>query len=327
MMKIRDPKNSPSSVLKVRLIHSLEYIRIAKLRDIKNIHIVVILLIAFAWETGLRKFEVTPGGGANVGIWIWSMNEKNCLFDLFQSFNPNRTDVIVNPVDDVRLQHQCGRRTDFDQAQWSPHTEALAITLDGIWRIGLYLDSLGSWAQHGIWLIPVLQTIPDSNVSTSGRSWLDGRRMPTGSVSCRQNSMLDIIGLTLCRISMVGEDFRRKSQGVFETFAPNDSAVNIEFTNTSSPCCSTTVPPFWWTSKNSQRTHFHLRDWKIRAPSFGNSARGAVFTWIRLGAGVQLDSLAVSVWLSCRSLVSEREAGWAAHGQILSIHTFDLNWL
>lgn len=40
-------KALPSSILKVRLMQSLEYIRRAKARDMKIIHTVVIVLMAF----------------------------------------------------------------------------------------------------------------------------------------------------------------------------------------------------------------------------------------------------------------------------------------
>lgn len=40
----------------------------AKLTDMKTMHIKETLFNAFAWETGLTKLEVTPGGGGDNGM-------------------------------------------------------------------------------------------------------------------------------------------------------------------------------------------------------------------------------------------------------------------
>lgn len=100
----KDREHSQSSVWKVRLIQILEYIRIMKLRNIKTMHVVVILLMAFALEWGWRKFEVTPGGGGIVGIWLRSMNEYRPSDSGGQS-NANYVDDFMKYVDNAKFDH------------------------------------------------------------------------------------------------------------------------------------------------------------------------------------------------------------------------------
>ena len=68
----------------------------ARLRNIKTMHVVVILLMVFALEGGSRKFEATPGGGCIVGMRLRSMNENGSIQTLAMNRRQNMLVILLN---------------------------------------------------------------------------------------------------------------------------------------------------------------------------------------------------------------------------------------